>query len=217
MASGLGLIAFSVLSDGFQGTDVLFLLLPFAAVLAGFFFARGRLANRGALQLLTLGFGALAPRREGEPARCRRCQGPLPSAGLGGVSQCRYCGSENIVGLDLRPSVNQARAEQQTFDVALRARASEKRLWTTLTVVAAIALLGWAAGTVAYMAGIEKGSHAGRTGTARGHDASAPRRHDDDAGHDLEAATPLATAPRPEPYEEGQVASARTSRMEPRP
>jgi len=154
---GWGLIAFSVLSDGFQASDLLFLLLPFAAVLAGFFVARGRLADRGALQLLTLGFGALAPRREGEPARCRRCQGPLPIAGLGGVSQCRYCGSENIVGLDLRPSVNQARAEQQTFDEALRTRSREKRLWTTLSVVSAFVLMGWAGGTVAYVMGMEQG------------------------------------------------------------
>jgi hypothetical protein len=151
---GWGLIAFHVLDDGFQASDVGFLLLPFAAVLAGFFFARGRLADRGALQLLTLGFGALAPQREGQPARCRRCQAPLPGAGLGGVTQCRYCAAENIVGLDLRPGVDQARAEQQTFDEALRARTREKRLWTTLTVVAAIALLGWVGGTAMYVAGM---------------------------------------------------------------
>jgi hypothetical protein len=148
---GWGLIAYRVLDDGFQPLDALFLALPFAAVLGGFFFARGRLADRGALQLLTLGFGALAPRREGEPSRCRRCQGPLPGAGLGGVAQCRYCNAENIVGLDLRPSIDPARAEQQTFDLALKKRAKEKVLWGMLTVVATLALLGWAAGTAAYI------------------------------------------------------------------
>jgi hypothetical protein len=151
---GWGLIAFSVLSDGFQATDLLFLLLPFAAVLAGFFFARARLADRGSLQLLTLGFGALAPARQGQPSRCRRCQGPLPEAGLGGVSRCRYCAAENIVGIDLRPIVDQARAEQDGFDRALDARRKEKALWTTLSAVATLALLCWIGGTTAYIASL---------------------------------------------------------------
>jgi hypothetical protein len=148
---GWGLIAWRVLSDGAQPQDLAFFLLPFAAVLGAFFLARARLADRGALQMLTLGFGALAPRREGEPSRCRRCQGPLPEQGLGGVAQCRYCGSDNIVGLDLRPSVDQARAEQVSFDQALKKRASEKLLWNALTVVAIVALLGWAGGVIAYL------------------------------------------------------------------
>jgi hypothetical protein len=152
---GWGLIAFRVLADGFQATDLFCLLLPFAAVLAGFFLARARLADRGALQLLTLGFGALSPKKEGEPSRCRRCQGPLPSAGLGGVTQCRYCAAENIVGLDLRPSVDPARAEQTNFDEALQKRATEKRLWTTLSIVAGFALLAWIGGTTAYIIHME--------------------------------------------------------------
>ncbi|HEX7667275.1 MAG TPA: hypothetical protein VF407_22240 [Polyangiaceae bacterium] len=150
---GWGVIAYRVLDDGFQGQDALFLLLPLAAVLGGFFIARGRLADRGALQLLTLGFGALAPRREGEPSRCRRCQGPLPDAGIGGVSHCAYCGAENVVGLDLRPSLDPARTEQHTFDDALKKRQKEKTLWTVLTVVAVIALIGWIVGTVFYLIG----------------------------------------------------------------
>ncbi len=148
---GWGLVAEHALADGFQAQDIGFLLLPFAAVLGAFFLARARLADRGALQMLTLGFGALAPRREGEPSRCRRCQGPLPDAGLGGVAQCRYCAADNIVGLDLRPSVDQARAEQVTFDEALRKRSSEKTLWAALSIVAILALLGWAGGVVAYV------------------------------------------------------------------
>ncbi|MEO8797189.1 MAG: hypothetical protein ABI551_04830, partial [Polyangiaceae bacterium] len=150
---GWGVIAYRVLDDGFQGQDALFLLLPLAAVFGGFFIARGRLADRGALQLLTLGFGALAPRRDGEPSRCRRCQGPLPEGGIGGVSHCADCGAENIVGLDLRPSLDPARTEQHTFDDALKKRRKEKRLWTVLTIVAVIALLGWIAGTAFYVIG----------------------------------------------------------------
>jgi hypothetical protein len=67
------------------------------------------------------------------------------------VTRCRYCAAENIVGIDLRPSVDQARAEQSGFDDALRARRKEKRLWMTLSVVATVALLGWAGGTAAYI------------------------------------------------------------------
>jgi hypothetical protein len=171
---GWGLVAFRVLADGFQATDLFCLLLPFAAVVAGFFLARARLADRGALQLLTLGFGALSPRKEGEPSRCRRCQGPLPVAGLGGVTQCRYCSAENIVGLDLRPSVDQARTEQATFDVALAQRAAEKRLWTTLTIVAGFALLAWMAGTVAYIAHIEEADHASGHESAKSHPSPPP-------------------------------------------
>ena len=150
---GWGVIAYRVLGDGFQPLDTLCLLLPLAAVLGGFFLARGRLADRGALQMLTLGFGALAPARDGEPSRCRRCQGPLPNAGTGGVSPCAYCGAENIVGLDLRPSLDPARTEQHNFDGALQKRSKEKALWTALSVVAVIALAGWAAGTALYIIG----------------------------------------------------------------
>ena len=166
---GWGLIAVRVLGDGFQASDLFCLLLPFAAVVAGFFLSRARLADRGALQLLTLGFGALSPRKEGEPSRCRRCQGPLPSAGLGGVTQCRYCSAENIVGLDLRPSVDPARAEQANFDEALKKRASEKRLWTTLSVVALFALLCWIGGTVAYILHMEADARSGAHDTGKTH------------------------------------------------
>jgi hypothetical protein len=104
------------------------------------------------------------------------------------VSQCRYCAAENIVGLDLRPSVNQARAEQQTFDEALRTRSREKRLWTTLSVVSAFVLLGWAGGTVAYVMGMEKGP----TPAAPGPPATA-------AAPTAPAATPKPT-PSPPPH-----------------
>lgn len=149
---GWGIIAVRILGDGFQAQDLFFLMLPLAAVLGGFFMARGRLADRGALQLLTLGFGALAPRKEGEPSRCRRCQGPLPGAGIGGVTHCAYCSAENIVGMDLRPSLDPARTEQVNFDDALKKRAKEKLLWTILTVVAVVTLIGWIGGTIYYVA-----------------------------------------------------------------
>jgi hypothetical protein len=56
------------------------------------------------------------------------------------------------VGIDLRPGVDQARAEQDNFGQALAARRKEKTLWTTLSIVAAVALCCWIAGTAAYIA-----------------------------------------------------------------
>ena len=148
---GWGIVAPSVIGDGWEPLDLVFLLMPFAAVMIGCFLARAGLADRGALQLLTLGFGALAPRRDGEPARCRRCHGPLQNAALGGVVQCVYCAADNIVGLDLRPTVGPARAEQATFDAALAKRKSDKTTWAVLSAVAIVVLVGWLGGSIAYV------------------------------------------------------------------
>lgn len=145
-------IAPHVIADGWDMFDIPVLLLPFVAVLGWSFLARAQLADRGALQLLTLGFGALAPRRQGEPPRCRRCQGPLPPTEVGGVVACRYCGADNVVGLDLRPVVGPARAEQATLEHALAKRASEKTKWGLLSGVAVAALLVWIGATTIYLA-----------------------------------------------------------------
>lgn len=193
---GWGIIAVRVLGDGFQAQDLIFLMLPLAAVLGGFFMARGRLADRGALQLLTLGFGALAPRKEGEPSRCRRCQGPLPTAGIGGVTHCAYCSAENIVGMDLRPSLDPARTEQVSFDAALKKRAKEKLLWTILSVVAAVTLIGWIGGTIFYVASIveEATPVQGKAPTAK---AVEPITGDATATATANAATTAKPEPKP--------------------
>jgi hypothetical protein len=211
---GWGLIAFSVLSDGFQATDLLFLLLPFAAVLAGFFFARARLADRGSLQLLTLGFGALAPARQGQPSRCRRCQGPLPEAGLGGVSRCRYCSAENIVGIDLRPVVDQARAEQDSFDRALESRRREKALWTTLSIVATLALVCWAGGTSVYIAYLVPEDVFDDTSPASSSPAASPSRPP--VAAPLTVRPPTSAASRPSPRPTSAPTPTPTSRVAPR-
>jgi hypothetical protein len=151
---GWGIVAPSVIGDGWEPLDIVFLLMPFAAVMSACFLARAGLADRGALQLLTLGFGALAPRRDGEPARCRRCQGPLQAAAIGGVVQCVYCAADNIVGLDLRPTVGPARAEQATFDAALARRKSDKTTWSVLSAVAVFVLLAWLGGSIAYVVSV---------------------------------------------------------------
>jgi hypothetical protein len=145
------IVAPHVIGNGFDEFDIPMLLLPVAGVLAWSFLMRAQLADRGALQLLTLGFGALAPTKEGDPARCRRCQGPLPDSTVGGVVECRYCGADNVVGLDLRPLVGPARAEQATLEASLQQRSSEKTKWTVLSVLAVGGLLLWMAGTTIYL------------------------------------------------------------------
>jgi hypothetical protein len=145
------IVAPHVIGNGWDVFDVPVLLLPFAGVLAWSFVARAQLADRGALQLLTLGFGALAPRRQGEPPRCRRCQGPLESSEVGGVVACRYCGSDNVVGLDMRPLVGPARAQQATLEAALSQRSSEKTKWAILSGLAILALLVGTAITAIYV------------------------------------------------------------------
>ena len=139
-----------VLRDGWQSSDLLLLLAPGGAVLVACMLARRALADRGALQLLTLGFGALAPRRTGEAPRCRRCRGPLATTAPGGVVRCGYCSADNVVGIDLRPTVSAARTEQASLDDALVRRRSEKTKWTALTALSALLLVGWVGGSIVY-------------------------------------------------------------------
>jgi hypothetical protein len=140
-----------VLHDGLHGRDLAFFFLPIAGVLGGFLFARGRLADRRAMQLLTLGYGALAPAREGEPSRCRRCLGPLPEVELGGVATCRYCGADSIVGIDLRPVIDKARSEEQSFDRAIRTRRRERLKWAVLSLFSLGVLAAWILATARYL------------------------------------------------------------------
>jgi hypothetical protein len=130
--------------------DILFMAMPLAAVFGGFFLTRAMLADRGALRLLTLGYGALAPRREGEPPRCRCCQGPLVEGSVGSVALCRYCQAENIVGVDLRPTVDRARAEHKSLGPALTRRARERGLWALGCGLAVALLALWGSLSYAY-------------------------------------------------------------------
>lgn len=61
------------------------------------------LANRRALRLLSVGFSAREPEREGDPPACRTCAGPLPEPDRGSaISHCVYCGATNVRAADLR-------------------------------------------------------------------------------------------------------------------
>ena len=117
------------------------LVFPISMIVGLFFLLRASLADRFALRLLTLDFGAQHPQREGEPYTCRRCDAPLPDEPGSVVVGCRYCGAENILGLDLRRDAVKATREATSLEDALARRAQERRLWGALTV-AAVALVG---------------------------------------------------------------------------
>jgi hypothetical protein len=61
--------------------------------------------------------------------------------------------------------------------VALQQRAAEKRLWNTLSIVAGVALLGWAVGTVAYIIHIEAAGRAATHEASKAHPKEAPAPH----------------------------------------
>lgn len=61
------------------------------------------LATRRALRMLTLGFGAVAPARPGEPFACRECAGPLPEPpNDASLIDCAYCQTSNVRAVDAR-------------------------------------------------------------------------------------------------------------------
>lgn len=135
---------------GWSSAEIPFLLSPSLAVLAGFLLALSTASERRALGALTLGFGALAPRRDCEAARCRRCHGPLAAAA--GVTTCGHCGADNVVGIDLRAAVDETRAEQTTFDRVLDKRRQARGSAIGLRIVAALLALIWLVATVAHVA-----------------------------------------------------------------
>lgn len=137
------------------GLDPWFLWAAPPAVMVGAWaLGRALLASRGAFQLLTLGFGALAPEQEGEPARCRRCHGPLGHGAAGGVVACEFCESDNILGIDPRPFVDKARAEEKTLDRVLGERRRARLFWGVLGAFGVACALAAGAGLVAAAAAL---------------------------------------------------------------
>ncbi len=131
--------------------DVALLFVPVVVVLAFAFHLRAPLADRFALQLLSLGFGALAPAQPGQPPSCRRCLGPLATHAASGLSTCLYCGADNVIGIDLRSAVTAARAEQVHLDETLRTLVAEKRRWRALAILADVLTVASLIATVGYV------------------------------------------------------------------
>lgn len=128
------------------------LAFPLAMILGLFFLLRAGLADRFALRLLTLDFGAQQPEKQGDPYTCRHCDAPLPDEPGSVVVQCRYCAADNILGLDLRRDAVKATREATSLEDALKKRSSERMLWGSLTVVA-VFLVGF--GGLALAQGVE--------------------------------------------------------------
>jgi hypothetical protein len=116
-------------------------VFPVAMISGLFFLLRASLADRFALRLLTLDFGAQHPHKEGDPYTCRRCDAPLPDEPGAVVVGCRYCGADNILGLDLRRYAAKATREATSLEDALAKRHEERRLWGALTGVAVLLML----------------------------------------------------------------------------
>ncbi len=129
--------------------SVVLLAFPLAVVLALFCAIRALLANRSALSLVAFHLGAGATAR-GTPA-CRRCAGPLGApSGASPVVGCVYCGTENVLGLEIVRG-RSVEEEHLTIEAALaRRRADRAGAWAlagaaaVLGAVAAILLAGGA-------------------------------------------------------------------------
>jgi Tol biopolymer transport system component len=111
---------------------LLLILVPPSLVAGPYLLLRWLIAGRFALRLITVGFGARAPEREGEPHTCRECGAPLvgaPERSDRMLVTCAYCRAENILGIDLRGMAGRYRREAGSLDAALAQRASEVQRW----------------------------------------------------------------------------------------
>jgi hypothetical protein len=183
-------VAFSVggveIATGFYDAPGLSSLLVFPAsiILGLFFLIRARLADRFALRLLTLDFGAQHPHKEGDPYTCRRCDAPLPDDPGAVVVACCYCGADNIKGIDLRREAGNATREATSLEDALAKRARERRLWGLLTIVAVIlVLLGVAALAKGASSMIDLGQDAPKPGPPSSRPAPKPAPRPKPAPH----------------------------------
>jgi len=116
-------------------------IFALALILSPFFLARARLVDRFALRLLTLGFAARAPVSDEAPFTCRRCGAPLAAAQDSVRVPCVYCGSDNLVGIDLGHRVVVETEQADALGVALRRRSQERRLWSGLGAGAIVLLV----------------------------------------------------------------------------
>lgn len=111
---------------------------------ATFAFARIAMARRRALLLLSTTFGARPPRRPGEAAGCRQCGAPLPMVG-NIVARCVYCGTQSVLGIEVRPLLERLQNHRGSIDDLLAELKAERGSWYRLALGAVIvALLGGA-------------------------------------------------------------------------
>ncbi len=133
-AAGLAGMDWFLIGSGF--------LNGWAFTFSAFAFSRIALARRRALLLLSTTFGARPPSRAGEGPGCRNCGAPLPMD-ADTIARCAYCGSQNVLGLDVRPLLERVRDHRVTIDGLLAEQRAERITWLKLGLAAAVvALLG---------------------------------------------------------------------------
>ena len=117
-------------------------LLPIA-------FVRRVLGSRRALRVLTLGFAAIPPEREGGLASCRSCGAPLPDVEPHVLlSRCGYCAAENLRVVDWRvhASIVERFAGAEPSPAAALApllRVRRRAAWLGVTGAGVIAIGCW--------------------------------------------------------------------------
>jgi len=105
-----------------------------------FGFARIALARRRALLMLSTTFGARPPVRPGDAPSCRQCGAPLP-VGSGVLVCCVYCGTQSVLGLNVRPLLQRVQEQGNSIDKLLAEQAAERSSWIKLGVGGIIAAL----------------------------------------------------------------------------
>lgn len=144
-AGAWGFIAVQRFSSRAWGTlDTFCLLAPFGIVGLLTVVARLALADRLALRVLTLGFGALAPERPGAAQRCRRCHAPLRSSGALRLDHCGYCDTDNLTGPALDVALVPGDAAE-SLELTFARLEHEKRRWWFTGGLFVLATLSWAA------------------------------------------------------------------------
>lgn len=122
---------FTAASVGWLGLSVV------ACVFGVFGIIRAALVDRTALRLVALDFGAI-PQGAGKPYLCRRCLAPMDPKSEQVLVSCVYCGSDNVLGIDLRRDARVARAEAKSLARAMLRRAKERRRWRGVSIADAV-------------------------------------------------------------------------------
>ena len=98
-------------------------------------------ANRRALRLVTLDFGATPPSRAGASWSCRVCAAPLPDSERM-LARCVYCDAENVLGIDLRRQGARSEAQSRGIAPALRHR-RRARIRLAVVLVLLLGATAW--------------------------------------------------------------------------
>lgn len=133
------LAAFYLHHHGTATADRLALLAAaeLLAVLSLAGLVRRLLAERAALRLFALAYGAAPPPAPDSPPGCRHCAAPLAAGAGTSIARCGYCGTDNILGIDLRPIADPLRAQRTTLEEAAATRRRERARWTAVALASA--------------------------------------------------------------------------------